>query len=64
MECARGCAATGSLRPAWLEIARRTDASPTAAKRKYEIHRREILGGESYPERLQGLATELLARLG
>jgi len=48
----------------WVEIARRIDASPAAAKRRYEIHRREIAEGGDYPDRLQTKAAELLACLG
>ena len=48
----------------WAEIARRIDASTTAAKRRYEIHRREIAEGEDYPSRAQTTAVELLACLG
>jgi hypothetical protein len=60
MEAGRVCHA--SLRR--LEIARRIDASSTAVKERYEIHRIEIAGRGCYSERLQETTAELLACLG
>jgi hypothetical protein len=47
-----------------LEIARRIDASSTAVKESYEIHRRGIADGGCYPGQPQETATKHFACLG